>query len=420
MGRENPQELGARQEIVQRYGPSVPILGMRRRGRDAGAIAFPQWQYLLNVRFNDGIGNRPAHDIFLDGLPGDVVSLFDFQNSRARGKLFIIYAGCPGVDPASGQSLNWYDHEQETELSRGIYYTSAVFEACLAVHDGKLYIGTDETLRGFISVIPDYEDEALFISGLDQTELLKTFTGYTVRAMISDNGELFIGLENKAVPAASKVVRWDGVTFRDDVTGVDPPSCLRGFRNNSIAMTFSSAAGGLHVRNSAGVWANVAGALGNVQCVMEEYRDNLYITEDGADLWKYDGAALAIVHSIATARIDGLANAFGYLYYGHNRSAATTDASIGRLDSTGTYIDLHKNLATQANPTPPPTDFSFTNLVKRLSFYRGALIAGVESTTWGGRLFLSRAADVSGTWDIVTPIDVFAPGFGGIVAFQVL
>lgn len=418
MGLDNPTELGNRQKIQMRYGPGTPVMGMRRRGQDPGAYQLPYWQFLRNVRFDDGIGARKRRELFMSGL-GDgagsiVAGLYDFQCTRSAGKLYIIYAGCPGIaGAATGQSLCDFDFEQAEQLSRGIYWASATFEACLAGFAGRLYIGRDSTLSAFITIEPDYEDEALFISGLDQAEQIKSFTGYTVRCAFEAFGELFVGLENIATPAASKIVRWDGVTFRDDKTGIDPPSCIKLFRNTTLVVSTSNAAGGILLRDSAGAWTAVAGAFGNVQVVMAEYRDNLYLTEDGPDLWKFDGTTLAIDRTILTARINGLAAGFGYLYYGHDRSAALKDATLGRLDSAGAYTDVHKNIAAQAG-------FAWADLVKRISFYRGALIIGVESTVNGGRLFLSPGSDTAGTWEIVTPVDPLAPAYGAIVAFTVL
>lgn len=420
MGRTNPKELGIKTELIRRYGPDVPVKGMRRRGRDAGSIRFPDFLFLRNARFEDGISGRPAQDRFLaDGTLAQSIctSLFDFQCNRARNKLFVIYAGCPGISGTVGQSLNWVDFEQANILSRGIYYQTAVFEACLGVYDDHLYLGRDTLLSQFVSVVPDYDDEALFVAGFDQSEPIKDFTGYTVRCMASHAGELFIGLEDNAAPASSKVVRWDGLTFRDDLTGISPPACMSVFRHENLALTVNNAAGGLRIRDAAGTWSVVAGALGSVQMQHQEYRDNLYISEAGPDLWKYDGAALAIDHTIATATIGGLAEAFGDLYFGHDLAAATRKATIGRLTSAGVYTNVYKDFTVQANPTPPPTDFSFAQHVKRLALYRGALVAGIESVASGGRIFLSRASDVAGTWDMITPDT--SNGYGGIVAWGV-
>lgn len=405
MARKNPAELGERLPDTFRYGPTTPVLGHVRRG-DPGGIVLPQMAFLRNVRLQKTlITGRPPAARRINGISSvsaAVKSLFDFQPTGlgAMNKLYIVYDGCPGVHPTNGSSANWFDHEQSSRFSRGIYYDTASSNVVIAAHDGNIFLARDDKLSLFSTITPDYEDESLAIAGVDQSELLKTFTGFTIRCMVSAFGELFIGLDAGA--GASKVVRYDGKTFRDDDTGVDPPSVMRMLHSDKLVVGRSTS--GIRVRTASGTWSAVAGAVSAVDMV--EYRNVLYISEDGADLWSYDGTTLGIARTIAGAQIYGLAQAFGYMYYGYLSS--TPAGIIGRLDSAGAYTDVHKNLTTQDGIVRKP---------KALAFYRGALMAGVNTAATGGKLFLSPGTDTAGTY---LPFVSNAANNGDLISFAVI
>lgn len=410
MSARKQPEIGIREPFEFRYGPEVPIRGHRRRG-DAGSIQLPHFEFFQNVRFDDGIKARQADKRMLDAYGVDITGLYDFQMTGPAGRLYVLYEGCPAIATGvSGVSLNTLDQEKQLSLGAVTYWDAAA-GACLGVHDGTLYIGRDSKLYAFITVDAIYEDQSVFVAGFDQAEFLREFPGFTITTLYSAFGELFIGLAKAA--GTSEIWRYDGVTYRQDKTAIDPPATMRLFRNDTLAVAFTTS--GLRLRTAAGVWSLVAGAVGEAdgQVQMREYRDNLYITEDGPDIWKYDGTTLAVDHSVALARINGIANAFGYLFFGYE--STLSKAIIGRLDSAGAYVDVHKNITAQV----VLPDYSWARLVKQLEFYRGDLVAGVESSAFGGRLFLSRQASTSGAWDLITPVDLLAPAYGAVLAFTV-
>jgi hypothetical protein len=410
--RKQP-ELGERKTFEWRYGPEMPIVGHRRRG-DAGSIQLPHFEFLQNVRFDDGIKGRTPASNMLEGIGEQVVGLYDFQCTGPAGRLYVIYEGCPQIATGiSGSSMSTFDQEKQTALNGIAYWETSTFGACLAEHDGILYIGRDDGLYAFISIEAAYEDQALFVAGFDQSELLRQFTGFTVTCLRSAFGLLFIGLDDGA--GNGEIWTYDGVTYRSDDTGIDPPACMTLFQSKTLVVAFTTS--DLRLRDSAGAWTTVAGAVGEADgdVQMCEYRDSLYITEDGADIWKLDGTtlALAIDHSVAGARINGICEAFGFMFFGYE--SATNEAVIGRLDDAGAYVDVHHNITTQALPD----DFSWARLVKQLTFYRGAIVAGVESLLYGGRLFLSQGENTTQPWLIEQPVDVLAPAYGAVIAFSV-
>lgn len=410
----NPNEQGTRDEFVFRYGPEVPMLGMRRRG-DAGTIRLPNFEFLQNVRFNDGIGGRPGSQLAVNGLGEIVTSLYDFQDTGPDGKLYVLYDGVPGCSLPfgfAGFSLNWVDFETQSTFQRGVAYPSAT-SACMAVFDGDLYIGIEGTLKRFITINSDYEDEAIFIGGFDQSEDLKTFTGFSITSMRFAFGELYIGLTNNTAGGVgnSKIVRYDGVTFRDDDTGIDPPVSMSLFRDEMLVVGISTT--GLRVRTAAGVWSTVAGAVAPTK--QESYRDLLYLVDDTASIYTFDGAAIANVHTIAGARIAGLAVLNKLLFFGYGTAAL--HAIIGTLDVAGTYVDVHHDITAQGG------NDVLAQRISQLSFYRGGIIAGIANDTpspfgYGGRLYFADGIDTTTAWEILTPYDAAAPEFQLIVAFE--
>lgn len=408
----NPSEQGARNEFVFHYEPGVPMLGHRRRG-DASTIRLPHFEFLQNVRFGDGLGGRPGSQLALNGLGAKTTSLYDFQTTGPEGKLYVLYNGVPGCTLPigfAGFSINWFDFDTAAGFARGVAY-SGTDSVAMAVFNGDLYIGVDGVLKRFITINPDYEDEAIFIAGFDQSEDLKDFGALNIRSLYSAFGELYIGLDGGN--GASKIVRYDGVTFRDDDTAIDPPISMFLFRNELLVVGIET--NGLRIRDDQGVWTPVAGAIAPTK--MESFRDNLYLVQDDEDIWKYNGTVLAVDHTIADARIAGLCLCNDMLFFGYGDTIAE-EAIIGTLDDGNVYTDVHKNITTQSLDD----DFELAQRVSQLSFYRGGIIAGVANddplVTYGGRLMFGEGADTDGNWTALTPYDPAKPEFQIIVAFE--
>lgn len=412
--REQP-EAGSRRSDGFRYGPDAPVMGMRRRG-DPGSIRLPFFEFLQNVRFNDGIGGRPGTARMLNGLSdvgnGEVQGLYDFQMTGPAGKLYVIYAGVPalcgtvtGAD-GDGRSLNWFDQEKATPLSAGPWWNTDTWSVPLCSHEGALYVGRGSELHAFISIEPDYDDQNLFLGGLSQTELLRTFDGFTISTLCSAFGLLFIGLDGGA--GASKIVIYDGTTYTDDDTALDTPVCMKLFRDEQLVVTFSTQ--DLHWRDELGNWTTVVEpALGGAQMFMASYRDTLYISQQDTDIWKWDGTAVTNDHTVAGAEINGLAWAFEFLFFAYK--GAGNEAIIGRLDENGTYVDAHVNLTDQ---------FDWAESAKLLAYYRDTLTVGVLSTEQGGRILQSPGNNTDGDYELGTPLATGpAVKFGDILAFEI-
>jgi hypothetical protein len=120
---------------------------------------------------------------------------------------------------------------------------------------------------------------------------------------------------------------------------------------------------------------------------------------DTPDIWKFDGAAVAVDHTIAGTEIDGIANALGYLYFGYK--SATAKAILGRLDSTNTYTDVHHNFSTF------DTTFDWAEKVNLISFYRGGLVLGFSTTmiliVTKSAVGYSEGTDTAGAYTAIQP-----------------
>lgn len=352
---------------------------------------------LVNVDLYDGeIRCRP-------GLTKLNSSVLDASNACIRNlvslncptplKLWLIVAGCPGIDPTLGFSINSIDTEQSPEFQRAVYYSTASNQPVLAKYGDQMYLGVDSSVRKLQLIAQPWGTENLSVSGTSQDTPLKTFSGYVVTCMQEFDGKLFIGLDGGN--GASKIVTYDGVSFRDDVTAIDPPTCFALYRvqNGGDAIVVGTEnANTLAIRptgETAGMWSSI-GTVAATE--MLSFRDVLYIATSGASLYQWNGSALSVARSPAGAvALRCLAEFNNTLYFGYETASA---AIIGKQTSGGTYTDVEKNLTTQ---------FTGASSLRSLAAYRGFLIASGSITASGGRVWISPGTTTSGTWTQIAP-----------------
>lgn len=365
---------------------------------DPGTNPLGRPRYLQNVRFEGGNlkGRDPILEInstALQSSTAHVKDLYDFQTNKPR-RLYVAYIGCPGVSTSVGLTLAWIDFDLSPPFQRGIYYLGAV-DARLAVgsFDGKVLLGTDADLRALHVIVQSYGTESLASSGTEQSPPLVSFTGFLIGVISRDfDGRVFIAMDN-AGPGTSKVMSWDGLTAREDLTGLGLiPSSFCVWRDQ-LVMGFNDvlAIGNqLRVRSrgdstggtAPSVWSTVL-ATGLSNAVnMVSYKDILYITDSAANVWRYDGTGVpTIVRTIAGAQLTGLAVHGGYLYFGYESSTAR--AIIGRFDGT-TWTDSYKDMTTQDATLRNPT---------QIASYRGCLVLFIRTSTVATKAFLSSDSD---------------------------
>jgi hypothetical protein len=307
-------------------------------------------------------------------------------------KLWLVTAGCPGLSASVGFSINAIDTEQDPEFQRVTYYDGTAAQIVLGRYNENMYIGTDAALRRLQMIRQPWGTESLAVSGSTQDTPLRTFTGFTVRCLAEFDGKLFIGLDNGA--GASKVVTYDGISFRDDVTGIDPPVCFAKYRvqNGGDALVMgTSNTNTLYIRatgDSPATWTS----LGTVAAKeMVSYRDVLYIATETADIYSWNGTALAVARTPASAVTTRCLTLFnGFLYFGYETA---TSAIIGKLNSSGSWTDVEKNLTTQ---------FAGTTQIRALVEYRGFLIG--SGLSGSGKIWVSPPLGATtGTWVQITP-----------------
>lgn len=352
--------------------------------------------HLENVTFRGGSLQRraQAHPKFSPATSGTYIHaddakvvLQDFQ-SRSK-KLMLCTDGCPGIDPTVGQSVNYYDHEQSPKFSSGNYYNTAN-GLVIGKFGGGLYVGVDDALRRYVTILPPYGQQGVSIAGTYQDIPLYTFTGFVVSCLMEFDGKLFVGLDAGA--GASAVWTWDSLAAREDLTACDTPTVMCRFRDK-LVMGFDTSKLRYRVAgDSPGTWTVVNESASTLQAVqMVEYKDNLYISEGGSDIWKYDGTTLSIVHALPVGATENFALGVfgGYLFFGWTSSLGVV--TLGRFDGT-TWTDSHKSF----------TSFlADAQWIRQLIEYRGDLWAGVYATS-GFRMYRSPGTATTGTWVMTT------------------
>ncbi len=402
MGLKSSQERGSRRIVTRRTGTEdfPEWRGMRLVG-DPGAVPPNMLRYAENVRFRGG--NIDCRDGLAkivggqgNGLDADdacVISLADFQTEPH--KLYLVFDGCPGISSAIGFSLNALDPEQNDLISRGTYYSTATTRVVVGVFDGRLYVGVDDTLKAFTLIVPEYGEELIDVAGAEQAEKIAVFTGFKITCLREFDGKLFIGLDAGA--GASKIATWDGLTVRDgtngttaDLAAINVPTCF-GLWRDQLTVGFAVATNAIKLRvvgDGPGTYTTVAPGAGTVASITHlSYRDNLYITDGGNKLWKYDGTTLAAERTILLATdMRALAEFDGNMYYGYTTS--TSHAILGQL-AVASFTDAYLDLTAQDAQAVT---------IRCAASYRGSLYVGTSKVGVGGLVFRSPAHSATGTY----------------------
>jgi len=351
---------------------------------------------LTNTRFipTGGLKSRQTIELFnrsavIHDATATINSLYDFQTTVLR-RLYLLVRGCIGISPSAGASLMWFDHDQAPIMQRGVYYSTATGFPYFSVFDGFLHIGLDTALGRFATINPPYGVEGLAGSGSTQNQPIATFAGFAFKNLATFDTKLFLALDAGA--GASKISTWDGQAIRNDLTGIDTPTKFGRWRD-LLVVGFASATNQIRTRvagSSPGTWTTVTPGAGTVATEqMVSYKDNLYITDAAANVWKYDGTTLAIVRTVVGATMYGIEAYEGFLYYSYQTAGGV--ARIGRYDGS-TFTDNHKDLSAQVATLQTP---------RRLRRYRGDLYVSVDHTLasgLGSELLRSPGATTSGTW----------------------
>lgn len=395
MGKVQP-ELGEKERFELRPGVGgFPNWQGMDQDSNPGSIPIFKFRRIINARFReDGIlsrgGQSKLNTSVLDSALACVQGLFDYQAATPH-KMYGAFDGCFGISAAAGASIGQYDWEQSPRFQRVIYSSAATNNYVLAVFDGKMHVGLDSDLKALQLIVYPYGTEALSASGTSQDTPITSYSGFTIRNMLAFDSKLFVGLDAGA--GASKISAWDGLSVRDDLTGINVPTGF-GLWRETIIVGFAAATNLIKYRTVGappGTWTNVAPGAGTVAMVSRgvSYKDIFYFPDGSTSIWSYDGTTLSAAKTIAGATFRCIAVFNGFLYAGYE--TATPDARLAKFDGSS-WTDVDKNFTTQ---------FAGTTSVRTLEAYRGSLYAGCIQSS-NAKIFQSPLTVTSGTWLTVT------------------
>lgn len=356
----------------------------------------------VNVRFDGGgLRERPGFEKFnstvLHHASARIKSIFDLPIASPL-RLWLVGDGCPATSSSVGFYVGALDTEQDPEFQPYYYYSSATQQVVIGEFDDYLHILVDNELHRANLVLQPWGTSALPIGGTGTDTPLYTYTGFQGRWLQEKFDTLFVMLANGA--GGSKISTWDGITHRDDRTGLQIPACAAEYRiqdgGDALAVGYST--GNLvSLRNSSGTWSDISPGAGTVTANrMVSYKDVLWMTNGDENLFKLEGGTLTRVQPATTgiaagSATRGLAVLNGYLYMGYTTSGGS--ARIAKFDGS-TWTAIEKNLTTQV---------AALNALKDLCAYRGYLVAAATTATAGARLYAALASGTSGTYIEITP-----------------
>jgi hypothetical protein len=361
---------------------------------------------LINTRLDGGgYKERPGFKKFntdvLHSASAAIKSMFDLPIATPL-RVWIVGDGCPGVSSSVGFYIGAFDPEQDPDFQSYYYYSSATTSVNIGEFDDYLYAVIDSELKRINLILQPFGTSALPVGGTGTDTSLYTYTGFTGSAPpLGFDSKLFVGLNNGS--GASKISTWDGTTHRDDDTSTEVPSCFALYRvtggGDAIVAGFST--GNLiswrPTGSSPGTWTDVSPGAGTCRAVrMLSYKDVLWITTGGEDLFSFDGTTLTRVQPATTgigagSVTKGLAVANGNLYMLYH----TSGNSVRLAKYTGSaWTAVEKNLTTQ---------FSTLREARDLVTYRGYLMAGATTASDGARLYAVEQSGITGSWTAITP-----------------
>lgn len=394
---------------------------------DPGSLGPNEFQRAQNVRVRGkNIISRPGPSLRIDlnlyssrtnGV-GHVLWANDAPGNDSPTRLWLASFGCLGGGSTGYAVLN-VDPSRTNQLQ--VYaegFAVANRFAPLAPYGDLLYMGDSNLLKEVIQIQVPYNLQVVDLLGLNAAPVIerKNFDGYTIRCMRQHEGMLYIGLENNAAAANSKIVAYDGSQYRDDITGIRPPIAF-GQWQNKLVCGFDATAGHIRVRTSGsavpGTWTTYA--LGGYQTsvsqnAMQEVRNKLYIASGATQVYQFDGTALSVANTVATADATGdgvtsLCLHDNLLHYGWN-TTVTLVSHIGRHDPDSTaaneWVDDYINITAQ--------QATFLRLGCMAS-YRRQIYCGGSGGFTGSLVWLVRTAvnDVQGTVQVLSSTSVGTP-----------
>ena len=217
-------------------------------------------------------------------------------------------------------------------------------------------------------------------------EVIATFPGYESRALQEQDGKLYFAVVNG--PSFGHIYSWDGLGVFDEYTmastggtgavmAVYKDTLVVGLRDETAV-----GQGTLLVRDATGAWTSHTLAGFNVSRfanAMAEYGNLLYIMDGTNQIFTWDGAVIALGHTIPVTGqgLQCCAKLSGRLYYAWNETVSSNWIELGFVDQDNAaperYTDVGTRTGALATPSNEPCD--------ALAQYRGrlwlaALLAG--------------------------------------------
>lgn len=378
---------------------------------DPSALAPNELQLGRDVRLQGGsIVNRPGLELVADlanlsGLTGLSGWGDEFPGDNPHHRLWVMVEGCFGVAAGKGVQLLRVDTLEDPQAQVYMSFTSEnSYVAPLGSYGDRIMIGNKSLLQEVFQITPPYGVEIGDIMLSPPQLLIRDFGAgdWNINCMMEFDNQLFIGLENLSSPANSKILAWDGLTFTEDLTGIDPPLNF-GRWSDKLVVAFDKTVGELQYRDpgSAASWTTVALVGFGVSTVglnsMVEDHDKLFIADGVDTIYQFDGSVITAARTVAgCASLHALTMHEDILHYGWNKTVSF-QAVIGRRDRDSTtleYVDEYKNLT---------TDIALFKRITTMQSYRRQIVCGAFATS----LAATAGNDVKGT-----AYSVYAPGAG--------
>lgn len=204
----------------------------------------------------------------------------------------------------TGAGFGFFDTDLDPFYNEvGFYQSSDSWAPAVEKYNNEVYIGDFGALRKVLLLRPSPGLMPSELLTAPADEIIASFPGFRVSAMLEHEGKLWFVLSDPSVSVNGYVYSWDGQVLTSELAltnSADQGAAMAVYKD-TLCVSLAGY-GELRVRSAAGVWTTktaVGFDASPFQNSMAQYGSLLYIMDGVDSIWTFDGTNITLGHTIA-------------------------------------------------------------------------------------------------------------------------